>query len=72
MIYLLDKIARACPGLFRGSAIVPFRSRNAAAEHRDRLKALETRTPSREKFRAMLERFHAPDRWLDDDDDWHL
>jgi hypothetical protein len=45
---------------------------DVAAEHRKHLKEVEERAPSREKFRAMLERFPAPDRWLDDDDDWHL
>ena len=43
-----------------------------AIEHRKRLEDIEKRGPSREKFRKMLERFPAPDRWLDDDDDWDL
>ncbi len=45
---------------------------DGAAEHRERLKGVEHRAPGREKFRAMLGRFPAPDRWLDDDDDWVL
>lgn len=45
---------------------------DATTEHRKRLEEIEKRAPGREKFRAMLERFPAPDRWLDDDDDWHL
>jgi hypothetical protein len=45
---------------------------DAATEHRKALEDIEKRSPSREKFRAMLERFPTPDRWLDDDDDWDL
>jgi hypothetical protein len=41
-------------------------------EHRKRLEEVEKRAPSREKFQAMLERFPAPDQWLDDEDDWDL
>jgi len=40
--------------------------------HRERLGDVERRAPGPEKFRAMLERFPAPDRWLDYDDDWDL
>ena len=40
--------------------------------HRARLKESESKAPSREKFRAMLERFPTPDSWLDDSDDWDL
>jgi hypothetical protein len=46
--------------------------RDAATEHRKRLEDVEKRGPSREKFREMMERFPAPDRWLDDDEDWDL
>ena len=41
-------------------------------EHRMRLKEIEKRAPSREKFREILDRFPAPDRWLDEDEDWDL
>lgn len=43
-----------------------------ATAHRERSSEVERQAPSREKFRSMLERFPAPDRWLDDDDDWNL
>ena len=61
--------------------LAEFRSRGLEATiavddptsaHRERLADVERRAPGPEKFRAMLERFAAPDRWLDDDDDWDL
>jgi hypothetical protein len=45
---------------------------NDAEEHRELLGEVETRAPDRDRFRTMLDRFPAPDRWLDDDDDWDL
>jgi hypothetical protein len=41
-------------------------------EHRKNLEDVEKRAPSRERFREMLDRFPAPDQWLDDEDDWDL
>jgi hypothetical protein len=47
-------------------------ARSAEAQHRKQLEDVENRAPDREKFQAMLERFPAPDQWLDDEDDWNL
>ena len=39
--------------------------------HREAVKDSEAKAPSREKFRAMLERFPSQHSWLDDED-WNL
>jgi hypothetical protein len=56
---------------FRSKGLEPTLTPDGADEHRERSREVERHAPGREKFRSMLERFPAPDRWLDDDD-WDL